>query len=280
MTTPLIDTLIVQPQVINPEFIIKIDEIIERTIKNGSLLISGSGGSGKTFASMWIVRRMMQSPKHESGEYRITIAEPCLNYRYKFDCVPYIDYATTKLIPDKQDLIIDMYSLKPKVKRECLTSILSNDFVHKQAIKIANNGINTFKNFYMLDELHNIIGRYSLIGNKGADLLDVITEGRNFDMYWIGITRRLSDLSTQFVESSRNFLFGKTIGDNDLNKIKKMYGSIVSNAVASLKPRSFIFYDSENDYIDEIGFPDFIQQGKAFEIKQDYANGYVKHIQG
>ena len=275
-----IDTLIIQPQIIDIDFINKIDQIIERTIHNGSLLVSGSGGSGKTFASMWIIRRVMQSANHQSGEYKITIVEPCLNYRYKFDSIPFIDYASTKLVPDKQDLIIDIYSLKPKAKRECLTSILSNDFVHKQELKIANNGVNTFKNFYMLDELHNVIGRYALVGNAGAELLDTVTECRNFGMYIIGVTRRLSDLSTSFVESCRTNLFGKTSGQNDLDKIEKMYGNKVSNAVANLKPRSFVYFDQENGEISEIGMPEFIAQGRPFEIKEDCSHGYVKYLQG
>lgn len=281
--TGSIDALIVQPQVLNPDFILKIDDIIERTIKNGSLTITGTGGSGKTFASMWIVRRIMQNEKHETGEYKVTIVEPCLNYRFKFDAVPYIEYMNTKVIPENQDLIIDMNGIKPAVKRSGLTTILNNDFVHKQTLKIINNGINPYKNFYMLDELHNIIGRYALVGDKGADLLDVITECRNFDMYLIGVTRRLADLSTQFVESCRNFLFGKMAGENDLNKIRRMYGKNgdkVADAVQVLKPRSFIFFDTENGFIDEIGFPEFIPQGKPYEVTQDYSQGYVKHIQG
>jgi hypothetical protein len=276
-TNPAIDALIVEAQVINPEFIIKIDDIIQRTITNGSLLISGTGGSGKTFASMWIIRRIMQNAKYESNEYKVSIVEPCLNYRFKFDAVPFISYATTNVIPKGRAIIVDMNGMTPKAKRDGLSSILNDDFVLKQKLKIENNGINTYKNFYMLDELHNIIGRYALVGDKGADLLDVITECRNFDMYLIGVTRRLADISTQFVESSRNFLFGKTAGENDIKKIEKMYGHKVSNAVANLKPRSFIFFDTEDNSICEIGFPDFRAIGSPYEIKENTSQGYVKN---
>jgi hypothetical protein len=271
-----LDAVIVEAQIINPEFLIKIDDIIKRIIANGSLLISGTGGSGKTFASMWLIRRIMQNAKFESNEYKISIVEPCLNYRFKFDEVPYIEYATTNVIPKQRAIIVDMNGMKPKAKRDGLSSILTTDFVLKQKLKIENNGINTYKNFYMLDELHNIIGRYALVGDKGADLLDVITECRNFDMYLIGVTRRLADISTQFVESSRNFLFGKTSGENDIKKIDKMFGNKVSKAVSNLKPRSFIFFDTEDNSICEIGFPDFRAIGKPFEVKENTSQGYVK----
>jgi hypothetical protein len=271
---PTIDTVIAQ--VINPEFIIKTDDILNRTMTNGSLLISGTGGSGKTFASMWLMRRLMQSPKFEINEYRISIIEPCLNYRYKFDAVPYINYATTNVIPKDRAIIIDMNGMTPKAKRDGLNSILTTDFVLKQKLKIENNGINRYKNFYMLDELHNSLGRYALVGDKGAELLDVFTECRNFDMYIIGVTRRLADISTQYVESSRNFLLGKMAGENDLKKIEKMLGHKVSNAVANLKPRSFIFFDTEDNNLCEIGFPEFIAIGLPFEVKENMSQGYVK----
>jgi hypothetical protein len=269
-----------QPQIVNEEFIKELDAIIERTVKNGSLLISGSGGSGKTFASFWLLRRIMQSLKHETHGCKTLVIDPCLNFRYKFDLIPYIDISETKLLPIEVDLIVDMYSLQPKQKREQLTEILHNDFLHKQQLKIMHNGVNPYENFYILDELHNMVGRYALVGKDGANLLDIITEGRNFAMYFIGVTRRLSDLSTQFVESCRNNLIGKTVGDNDLAKIRKMYGNDVTDLVSNLKPRAFIFYDRESDFIDEIGFPDFVANGIPYKINQNYSNGYIRHIRG
>jgi len=268
-----------QPQV-NDEFVKELDNILERTVRNGSLLISGSGGSGKTFASFWLLRRIMQSPKHETHGYKTLITDPCLNFRYKFDSVPYIDIFETKVLPVEVDLIVDMYSLTPTQKRAELAEILGNDFVHKKELKIVHNGVNPYENFYILDELHNMLGRYALVGKEGASLLDIITEGRNFGMYFIGVTRRLADLSTQFVESCRNNLFGKTVGDNDLNKIRKMYGDNVADLVCNVKARSFIFYDRESNFISEIGFPDFIPQGQPYKIIQNYSGGYVRHILG
>jgi hypothetical protein len=218
----------------------------------------------------------MQNTKFELNEYKVSIVEPCLNYRYKFDEVPYIEYATTNVIPNNRAIIVDMNGMTPKAKRDGLSSILNRDFVLKQKLKIENNGVNTYKNFYMCDELHNIIGRYALVGDKGADLLDVFTECRNFDMYIIGVTRRLADISTQYVESSRNFLLGKISGENDIKKIEKMFGNKVSKAVGNLKQRSFIFFDTEDNSICEIGFPNFIPQGKPFEVKENTSQGYVK----
>lgn len=263
---------------VDSEFIKAIDTIIKAVTTNGSLLISGTGGSGKTYASMWIYRQIRASKKHETQGYKTLVLEPCINYRYKFDACPYIELVTTKVLPIEADLIVDMNSMMPSQKRMRLIEILSGDFLLKQQLKITHNGLNPYENFYILDELHNMVGRYSLVSKNGENLLDVITEGRNVGMYFIGVTRRLSDLSTQFVESSRTFLFGKTVGDNDLSKIRKMYGKKVADEVADLKPRSFIFYDTENSQISEIGFPDFVQEGKPYQLEQNRANGYVRYI--
>ena len=271
-----LDAVIVESQIVNQEFLDAVDSIIKRTIENGSLLLSGSGGSGKTFASFWITRRIMQDAKFESNEYKITIIDPILNHRFKFDAMPYIEYANTNVIPKKRAIIIDMNNMSPKAKKDGLSNILNSDFTLKQKLKIENKGVNIYKNFYILDELHNILGRYALVGSNGAELLDIITECRNVDMYLIGITRRLADLSTQFTESCRTNLIGKTSGQNDLIKIEKMYGSKVSKAVANLKQRSFIYHDSETGEISEIGFPDFKAIGSPYEVKENTSQGYVK----
>jgi hypothetical protein len=75
-------------------------------------------------------------------------------------------------------------------------------------------------------------------------------------------------------------LIGKTIGENDLAKIESMYGSIVADEVAKLKPFSFIFYDRDKGYCIEIPFPKFIQIGKPEPIDMSKMRGTIRHIFG
>jgi hypothetical protein len=268
------------PETINPEFYPMIDTILARTRENGSCLICGSGGAGKTDVIKWLARQIIASPNHVNNGSVTKLIDPVSNLKFSFDKIPYITLKETSDIPLIQDLLVNMNGLSPSEKRYFLTSILQNDFRKNDVLKNEHGGINPFESWYLIDEAHNVIGRFALVGKKGEDLMDMISEMRNYKMYTISVTRRLTDLSTTFVESCRNVLIGKTIGDNDLKKIESMYGKTIHDEVAKLKPFSFIFYDRDNGMKAEIPFPKFVQVGQPSPLDTAKMRGTIRYIFG
>jgi hypothetical protein len=265
---------------IDPAFIKKLDEIIAKAVQNGGLMIIGSNQCGKTKTAMWIARRIMDNSQHESHEYKLTVFDTCLNWRYLFDKIPFIDFSSTRLLPVVQDLIIDVSNLDPIDTRNNISSVLAEDFQTKQRLKAELVGKIPFVNFYFIEEMQNVFGSYALGQKNGRFNLRIFSEGSNFGMVFIGIGQRLSDISTRIIERRRYFLFGRANGDNDIQKIARMFNQQVADNVKGLQVGSFLFYDKETGTLDEIGFPIFTQMGKPEQAVFSKTNGYVKRIWG
>jgi hypothetical protein len=95
----------------------------------------------------------------------------------------------------------------------------------------------------------------------------------------IGLGQRFADISAKVVERTRYFLLGAISGENDANKIRRMFssdrGARVVNCLLGLEPHQFLFLDKENPELSaKIYFPDFIQNGKPFEYG-DKKNGHI-----
>jgi len=268
------------PQVIDPAFIKKIDEIIAMAVQNGGLMFVATNGSGKSCAGMWFARRIMDNPKHEAHEYKLTIFDTVYNWRYNFDKIPFIDYNQTRMLPISQDLIIDVSDLDPIDTRNNISAILMEDFQKKQELKVAMNGQLPFVNFYIIEEMQNVFGTYALGQKTGRFNLKLFAEGRNFGMCFIGIGQRIADISPKAIERRRYFLLGRANGDNDLQKIGRMFNPIVAEHLKALQVGSFLFFDKETNTLDEIGFPLFNQMGKPEALVLNKINGYVKRVYG
>lgn len=266
--------------VVDPAFIKKIDEIIDLAVSNGGLMFISTNGSGKSNAGMWIARRIMDNPKHESHEYKMTIFDTVYNWRYNFDKIPFVDSRSMRLIPIVQDLIVDISDLDPIDTRNNISSILIEDYLRKQELKIAMAGKLPFINFYVIEEMQNVFGTYALGQKTGRFNLKLFSEGRNFGMCFIGLGQRIADISPKVIERRRYYLLGRANGDNDLQKIARMFNPMVAEHLKALQMGSFIFFDKETNTLDEIGFPIFKQMGTPQPLDLKKVNGYVKRVYG
>lgn len=251
---------------IDPELKKRLLEIIENAKQNGGMMVIGSNQCGKTTAVMWLMRLIVTSSEHEVQKYQSKIFDTCLNWRYKFDVCPYIEYGSerSKLIPTEQDLIIDMIDPDPISVKRSIAEILQGDFEHKRELKEKFLGVNQQTNFYVIEEVQNVFGRMGLAGQSGRYLRRIFSEGSNFAMCIIGLGQRLADIDTMIVERRRYFLFGRMNGENDLKKIKAMFGDQVVGAVQGCAVGEFIFHDKEKKLIAKIAFPEWTQNGKPF----------------
>jgi len=138
-----------------------------------------------------------------------------------------------------------------------------------------NNGKPLINRIYVLEEIQNLFGSYK----KSEFWLKIWSESRNYGQFFVGLAQRLSDVSTQIVERTKYMLIGSLSGDNDLSKLKRMFGAEkgnrVVNAILGLKKGEFLFIDKEtSENSIKIYFPQFVQNGKPYEFDIK-GNGHI-----
>lgn len=265
--------------VINPEFLAKLDEILTKVLIQGQLMVIATKQHGKSNACKWLARRMRESDLHKDQKLTSIIFDTVLNWRYSFDIIPYVDYEGIRSIPMVQDLLVDLGFVDSEETRNAIGEIVMNDFIKKRDLKKQLDGQIPFKNIYIIEEIQNVLGTYSMNGSMGRFWLKTVSECANYGQVIIGIGQRLGDISTKIVERSRYFMFGMTAGDNDKRKITRMGGKKMGEVISTLKKGEFIFYDKEGNVADVLGFPLFVQNGKPYEFKNGFnENGYVKRV--
>lgn len=101
--------------------------------------------------------------------------------------------------------------------REFVKLMMSEDT--KRAIEATELGL-CFLLLYVLEEVQNLIFPNTLRSLKFQDVSRFATQGRNFNLSYIGITQRLGSVDASLVEiSSVNFWF-KLKGENNLRKAR------------------------------------------------------------
>jgi energy-coupling factor transporter ATP-binding protein EcfA2 len=250
-------------ETINPELIEQLYEILAKAKQNGGMFVVGANQCGKTTAVMWLTRLIMKSEEYKQNKAQLKMFDTCVNWRYKFDACPYIEYGDerAKIIPAEQTMILDMIDPDPQGIKRSIAEILQGDFEHKRQLKEKFQGVNQYTNYYVIEEIQNIFGRMGLQGQSGRYLRRIFSEGSNFGMCIIGVGQRLADIDTAIVERRKYFLFGRTNGENDLKKIKAMFGDQVVSAIKGCAVGEFIFHDREKMIIAKIAFPEWHQNG-------------------
>jgi hypothetical protein len=244
-------------------------DVVQKLLESGQLIIVGCKQTGKTNAAMCIMREIMNSAAHKNLAMKTEIFDTVLQWHYNYDAVQYLNLEDYRILPTVLDLIIDVPFTDSIETRNAIGQIVLNDFIKKRAMKEKFDGKVPFFDVFVVEEAQNILGSYSLQGDVGRFWLKVISEAMNFKMVFLFIGQRLADISSRVIERSRFFLLGATSGDNDLNKIKRMGGKNLANAVVGLHKGEFVFFDREEKSFWVIGFPKFVQNGKPYP----YTNG-------
>ena len=92
---------------------------------------------------------------------------------------------------------------------------------------------------FIIEESQNVLGT---IGRNDV-WSTYISEARNLNMAFIFLARRMAQVSTKAVENCRGYFFGKTSGDNDLKKIRRMTTDVVRDEVPKLGLYDFIYWN-------------------------------------
>lgn len=258
----------------------KLEEIINKVLEQGQLVVTANKQMGKTNAMMWLMRKIMQMKGHEENRFKSIIFDLPLVWRFRFDKIPFVDHSKVSYIPVTRDLIVDLPYIDSVRTRNAISELLIEDFIRKRKIKEKFEGIIPFTNIYIIEECQNVFGSYSLNGSMGQFNLKIFSECANYGMVVIASTQRLADVSTKIVGRSKYVLVGSLQEDNDLKKIRKATTKEVSEKAKTLTRGKFIFWDRDNpEYIDMIYFPKFEADGKPYLFENgENKSGYTKRI--
>lgn len=102
---------------------------------------------------------------------------------------------------------------------------------------------------YIIEEAQTIIGSNALRSRENRFWLKAISTGRNLGLSFVFITQRLADVSSKAVERCNGYLIGKTLGDNNLRKLRAVAGKQLSWLVRDLKVGEFYYYNGQQHYI-------------------------------
>jgi len=264
------------------KFKAELGNLLKKVIKQGQLIVCGTKQTGKTNATMWLMRVLMETKAFQGGKIKIRIFDLPLVWRYRFDGIPYFTHGLeSKYIPeDVNAVIVDIpYVSADRTKRAVLDALVE-EFWRKRSEKEKLEG--KFKDIavYVLEECQNVFGSYALSGSEGKIALKIFSECANYGIVVIGTTQRLSDVSTKIVERSQYLLIGRLTGDNDLRKIRRVTNKVISERVKELKRGEFIFWDrDEPEMIARIYFPQFQRKGEAYPLFREDQAG-IKHFAG
>jgi len=258
------------------------DEILKKItqylVDNGKLMIIGLSGTGKTTVAMHLVRYIMNTPEYKDGNTIIRIGDSANVWKLKFDQIPYVDVTKKPSIPfDEKTVLLDLGYLSTDKNVGLIENLIGQDYHTQRDSMNKNNGKTEINRIYVFEEIQNLFGSYK----KSDFWLKIWSESRNYGQYFIGIGQRLSDISTRICERTKYMLIGSISGDNDRQKLKRMFGSErgerIINAISSLRKGEFLLVDREGEDSIKIYFPQFIQNGKPYEYDTK-GNGHI-HVE-
>jgi DNA replication protein DnaC len=246
-----------------------LNKIVQCLYQNGKLLIIGTSGTGKTTLAMHLVRYIMASKAYKDNKTIIRIADSANVWKLGFDTIPYVDVTRKPSIPDEGTVLIDLGFLSTAKNISLLENMVGQEYYEQRDLMNKNNGHSPITRIYVFEEIQNLFNSYK----KSDFWLKIFSEGRNYNQFFVGIGQRLSDINTQYCERTKFVLLGSLSGDNDLQKVRRMYGrergQRIISAISSLRKGEFLFIDRENTESSlKISVPKFESIGKPFEFDE------------
>jgi hypothetical protein len=235
------------------------NEIIQEILDTG-LIVVGSKKCGKSNASKILASEIIKNYPN----IQCRIFDSCQNWIHLFEPIvcQKIDGDTRYLYTGDQSVLYDIGLMDTEQIMESIGVLMQNDFNKQRLLKSVNRMDKWI--VYFIEEAQNVLGTFSLSKTTGKLWIKVISEGRNFNMAFILIGQRMADISAKAIERAQGYLFGKTSGDNDRRKIKRIVGdAIISehlegeewirrsgdeivNEVPRLDTGEFIYFNGKN----------------------------------
>lgn len=219
-----------------------LDDRIKDHIMSTGVGLFGSGKCGKTNLA-----KILASQLHTDENIQLKIFDKAQNWVHEFEQINYQDLTLHTLEREgfyfgDQPILFNCKINNPRDIRKVISEIVNYDYEYHWELKEIDE-MNRWI-VYFIEEAQNILGT---IGSY--DIWNTfISEGRNFNMAFVFIARRMAQVSTKARENMQSFIWGRMLGENDLRKVKSVAGRDIMEAVASLPRYEFIYYNAGEAY--------------------------------
>jgi len=220
------------------------DELLQTILRTGGVIVGG-GGSGKTNLGRVLASQIINNPM---SNIQIKVTDTCQNWIHKFEPIYYQTINEKTILPDdiywgEDHILYDLEFYDADDVQDLLEVLITVDFETQRRLK--RQGLMNDWIVWVIEEAQNVIGRTSLNGKRGGRWRKILSERRNFNMSFLFIGQRLADISTIAVERCQGYFFGKTTGDNDKQKIRRICGKDagIHKLVSGLGVGEFIYWD-------------------------------------
>jgi len=180
---------------------------LQTIMKEGSIVVGGRG-SGKSNLAKLIVRQALTS--------KIGVKVIDSSLAWKSFPLPKIKVRKGRIVC-KPNAIYDLSRLSVVEMREFVTMMITEDTM--RAIDLTDLGVSV-PLLYVLEEVQNLVFPNTLRMLKYQELSRFATQGRNFNLSYLGITQRLSSVDVNLVEISGVKFWFKLEGENNLRKAR------------------------------------------------------------
>jgi len=194
------------------------NEIIQEILDTG-LIILGAKKCGKSNTAKIIASEMIKNPN-----FHIRIFDPCNNWVHEFEPIVYtrMNEDTRYYYSGNKNVLYDLEYVDAEEAMVRIGQIVLDDYEKQRWLK--NNGGMKKWVINFIEEAQDVLGRYSLSRNTGKLWMKLVSQGRNFNLAFVMIGQRGSDLSASVVERAQGYLFGRASGENDRRKIRRIVG--------------------------------------------------------
>jgi len=230
--------------------ILPLPEVILDGLKQHGGIVVGGRGTGKTNLAKVITSQIIGG---ENGNIQIKIADSAQNWVHGYEPIYYQHLNMDTEFPEDiyfgdDHFLYDLEFWDVDEIQDIIGTLVATDYDIQRLYK-KENLMDTWI-IWCIEEAQNVLGTYAMNGARGKRWLKIISESRNFNINFLFVGQRLADISTKAVERSDGYFFGKTTGDNDLKKIKRICGkdSGVHEMVPTLDVGEFIYWNGAEAY--------------------------------
>lgn len=132
---------------------------------------------------------------------------------------------TIKIFAENENIIFDIeFEDSERIMQFMGNTVLLDYQENRLKKKMANGKLGDY-HIYIIEEAQNSLGSYSLSRETYRIWLKMISEAGNFNMSFVFLGQRASDISTKAIERSQTYFVGKCIGDNNIKKLQRILGS-------------------------------------------------------
>lgn len=229
---------------------------IEEAKKSG-VYLGGTSGSGKTNTAFSLIDALMQQG------IIVYVFDPSQAWQNKSNVPHYIvvDKLETFSFDQNQSLIFDISHLYVEDQRKLVAAFCKS--IYMSQVNLPPEKRQWI--FIFFEEAQIYLQQNSMRNRASAEVMRLITVGRNFKIRYGLITQFPSTIDKLPVKMTKQRYFGYTDEKNDIEYVKAFLGIDKAKELNTLKTGEFIYQYGK--LLERLQFPEFKTQLQPQEIK-------------